>query len=89
MSDSNIKLTDCIGPAFYDVHYDIEEKRHTYYDLTGGRGSLKSSVISLEILLNMIKPENREKHAVIYRKVETPSKHLYIARYYGLLINLE
>ena len=69
MSDSHIKLTDCIGPAFYDMHYDIEEERHTYYDLTGGRGSLKSSVISLEIILNMIKPENREKHAVIYRKV--------------------
>ena len=69
MSDSNIKLTDCIGPAFYDMHYDIEERNHTYYDLTGGRGSLKSSVISLEIILNMIKPENREKHTVIYRKV--------------------
>ena len=46
MSDSNIKLTDCIGPAFYDMHYDIEERNHTYYDLTGGRGALKSSVIA-------------------------------------------
>lgn len=69
MNDSRINLTDCIGPAFYDMHYDIEERGHTYYDLTGGRGSLKSSVISLEIILNMIKPENKEKHAVIYRKV--------------------
>ena len=69
MSDIRVNLTDCIGPAFYDMHYDIEEGRHTYYDLTGGRGSLKSSDISLEIILNMIKPENKMKHAVIYRKV--------------------
>ena len=69
MSDIRVNLTDCIGPAFYDMHYDIEEGGHTYYDLTGGRGSLKSSDISLEIILNMIKPENKMKHAVVYRKV--------------------
>ena len=69
MSDIKVKLTDCIGSAFYDMHYDIEDKKHTYYDLTGGRGSLKSSVISIELILNMIKSENKMKHAVVYRKV--------------------
>ena len=45
-------LSKCIGKAFYSVHKDIQSGRHTYYDLTGGRGSLKSSfVLSFLIIL--------------------------------------
>lgn len=62
-------LTSCIGSAFYQVHNDIKAHSHTYYDLTGGRGSLKSSYASIEIVNNMMKKENCKKHAVIYRKV--------------------
>lgn len=62
-------LKNCIGPAFYKVHKDIANHGHTYYDLTGGRGSLKSSFVSIEIIFNMMKKENSQKHAVIYRKV--------------------
>lgn len=62
-------LTDCIGPAFYTVHNDIKNHRHTYYDLTGGRGSLKSSFISIEIVQGLMKKENANKHAVVYRRV--------------------
>ena len=62
-------LTDCIGSAFYRVHNDIKNHRHTYYDLIGGRGSLKSSFVSLEIVFNMMKKENNQQHAVVYRKV--------------------
>ena len=62
-------LTKCIGPAFYTLHNDIKNHRHTYYDLTGGRGSLKSSFVSVEIIHNTMKKENRKKHAIVYRKV--------------------
>lgn len=62
-------LTDCIGPAFYNVHNDIKNHKHTYYDLTGGRGSLKSSFISIEIVQGLMKKENANKHAVVYRRV--------------------
>ena len=62
-------LTDCIGPAFYTVHNDIKNHKHTYYDLTGGRGSLKSSFISIEIVQGLMKKENAHKHAVVYRRV--------------------
>lgn len=62
-------LTDCIGPAFYTVHNDIKNHKHTYYDLTGGRGSLKSSFISIEIVQGLMKKENANKHAVVYRRV--------------------
>lgn len=63
------QLSKCIGKAFYGVHKDIQSGKHTYYDLTGGRGSLKSSCVSVEIIYNMMKKENKNKHAVIYRKV--------------------
>ena len=43
-----IKLTDVIAPAFYGVHWDIIDGKHTYYDLFGGRGSTKSSFIGTE-----------------------------------------
>lgn len=62
-------LSKCIGKAFYGVHKDVQSGKHTYYDLTGGRGSLKSSCVSVEIIYNMMKKENKNKHAVIYRKV--------------------
>lgn len=62
-------LSKCIGKAFYGVHKDIQSGKHTYYDLTGGRGSLKSSFVSVEIIYNMMKKENKNKHAVVYRKV--------------------
>ena len=66
---NNVSLLNCIGKAFYAIHQDIKRNQHTYYDLTGGRGSLKSSFISIEIITGMMKPENKMKHAVIYRKV--------------------
>ena len=62
-------LTNCIGSAFYSIHNDIKNGKHTYYDLEGGRGSLKSSFVSIEIVHNMMKPENKKQHAVVYRKV--------------------
>lgn len=68
---SNVNLTDVIAPAFYPVHWDIIDGKHTYYDLYGGRGSTKSSFISTEIILGMM--EDAEKglfsNAAIFRKV--------------------
>lgn len=61
-----VKLTDIIAPSFYSVHWDILEGKHTYYDLYGGRGSAKSSFISVEIVLGMM--EDPESNAVVFRK---------------------
>lgn len=71
-----VKLTDCIAPPFYDLHYDIAEGKHSYYDLVGGRGSCKSSDISIEIVLGIVQDKNA--NAVIYRKVgETIGDSVY------------
>lgn len=65
-SHNSVRLTDLIAPAFYQLHNDIKAGNHTYYDLDGGRGSTKSSVISIEIVLGMEK--DPEANAVIFRK---------------------
>lgn len=61
-----VLLTDIIAPPFYDLHWDIVDGKHTYYDLYGGRGSTKSSVISIEIVLGMM--DDPAANAVIFRK---------------------
>lgn len=49
-----VHLDNCIASAFYAVHRDIRAGRHTHYWLGGGRGSTKSSFVSLEIILGMM-----------------------------------
>lgn len=62
-----MKLTELIAPSFYEVHKDIKANKHTHYWLYGGRGSTKSSFISVEIILGMMK--DKEASAVVLRKV--------------------
>ena len=61
------ELTDVIAPSFYDVFYDVLDERHTHYWLKGGRGSTKSSFVSVEIILGIM--ENPNTNAVVIRKV--------------------
>lgn len=63
----NIRLKDCIGPAYDDVLDDILNHRHRRYIFPGGRGSLKSSFVAIVIiLLIMIFPK---ANAVCFRKI--------------------
>ena len=62
-----IQLYDLLGEAFHDLADDVREHGHTHYDLSGGRGSLKSSCISLLVPLLMIR--NPNYHACVFRKV--------------------
>ena len=62
-----VKLSDIIAPAFYQVHWDIAEGRHTYYDLYGGRGAAKSSFIGAEIPLGIMQDPNA--NGIVFRKV--------------------
>ncbi len=62
-----VRLTDLIAPQFYDIHWDIIEEKHTHYKLYGGRGSTKSSFVSLEIIMGMM--QCPEANAICFRKV--------------------
>lgn len=48
-------LSNAIVPAFKELHKDVKKDLHTHYWLKGGRGSTKSSCISVEIILGMAK----------------------------------
>ena len=62
-----VHLTDLIAPAFYPVYWDVREGLHTYYDLYGGRGSTKSSFISLDLVMGIM--EDPAANAAVFRKV--------------------
>lgn len=68
MNDTNtIRLSSLIAPPFMAVHRDVKRGEHSEYWLKGGRGSTKSSFVSIEIILLLIK--NPMMNAIIYRRV--------------------
>lgn len=67
MTADSVRLSSIIAPSFYPVHWDIQDGKHTYYDLYGGRGSTKSSFISVEIILGIM--QDQTANAIVFRKV--------------------
>lgn len=63
---TSINLKQVIAPAFYDLHKDIKQGLHTHYWLKGGRGSTKSSFISVEIPSGFLR--DKEANAIVLRK---------------------
>lgn len=76
---SEVKLSTILGPAFYGLARDVFEHKHTHYDLSGGRGSLKSSCVS--ILVPLILMQNENTHAVVFRKVGNTMRDSVYAQY--------
>ena len=66
------RLTDIIAPPFHAVHQAIRRADYTHFWLGGGRGSTKSSFISIEIILGIMR--NPETNAVALRKVKDTLK---------------
>lgn len=56
-----------VAPSFIKALYDIQEHNHDEYVLPGGRGSTKSSFISL-VIVDLLE-KNPEMHAAVYRQV--------------------
>jgi len=76
---SEVMLSGLIGPAFYDTAHDVMDHRHTHYDLSGGRGSLKSSFVSVMVPLLIIM--NKDIHALVLRKVGNTIRDSVYAQY--------
>lgn len=71
-----VRLSSVIAEPFWEVHRDIRRGDHSEYWLKGGRGSTKSSFISIELVKLLI--ANPDWHAIIYRKVgETLRESVY------------
>ena len=76
---SEIRLSEKIGPAFYAVARDVFRHGHTHYDESGGRGSLKSSFISIIVPLLLV--NNPGTHALVLRKVANTIRDSVYAQY--------
>lgn len=61
------RLSDLIAPVYFSVHRDLKNRKNDEYFFSGGRGSAKSSFISLEIIMGMLR--DPEANAIIYRRV--------------------
>lgn len=69
---NSVKLSNIIAPSFFDVHEWIKIERYTHYWLAGGRASTKSSFISIEIPLIMMK--DPMANCVVLRKISNTLK---------------
>ena len=76
---SEIRLSELLGSAFYDIAHDVFQHGHTHYDLSGGRGSLKSSAVSLMIPLLLI--SHPGTHACVFRKVGNTLRDSVFSQY--------
>ena len=64
---SEINIYEAMSPAFWNLYDDIKAERHAEYWLDGGRGSTKSSFISLVIVRGLL--ADPDANAIIYRRV--------------------
>ena len=61
-----VAVTDCIAPAFLPLHEDVVQGLHSTYYLPGGRGSGKSSFVSLEIVDGIM--NDPEANGIVFRR---------------------
>lgn len=61
-------LSKLIAPGFYTLHHKIKDGLYDEYWLRGGRGSTKSTFISIEIVLGMLK--DPDANAVVTRRYQ-------------------
>ncbi len=62
-----LDVTAHIAPIYIPFHADIENGSHTVYNLPGGRGSCKSSFVSLEIVYGIMKDPTGNSSAIVFR----------------------
>lgn len=62
-------VEDFIAPVYLPLHEDIKAGQHRFYNLPGGRGSCKSSFVSLEIVDGIQSDPTGQSNAIVFRKV--------------------
>ena len=67
MNLPQVNIVDCIAPCYLPIHDDVMNGTHSIYHLPGGRGSGKSSFVSLEIVHGIM--NDPDANAIVFRKV--------------------
>ncbi len=62
-------ITEAIAPCYLPLHEDIQAGQHRFYNLPGGRGSCKSSFVSLEIVDGIQSDPTGQSNAIVFRRV--------------------
>ena len=75
-----------IAPGFAPVLGDVLAHGHTHYDIAGGRGSMKSSFVSLAVVYLLLL--QRDAHALVLRKVANTMRDSVYAQYLWALEQL-
>lgn len=73
------RLSEVMGPAYRDVHKAVKSGTYNQFVLAGGRGSLKSSYVSAEIVVQLV--QHPGIHAVVLRKVANTLRKSVFAQY--------
>ena len=73
------RLSELLAPTFRPVHQAIRQGEISRFVLAGGRGSGKSSFVSLELILLLIR--NPEIHGAVLRKVQRTLRKSVFAQY--------
>lgn len=76
---SDVRLSEHIAPKYKTLAHDVFAHNHTHYDISGGRGSLKSSTVSLLVPLLLL--ANQGTHALVLRKVANTIRDSVYAQY--------
>lgn len=61
-------LNELIAPNFYDLHREVKADKYSEYWLKGGRGSTKSTFISVQIVLGMM--SDPDANAIVTRRYQ-------------------
>ena len=72
------RLSECISPAIYGLHRQLQAGGVDEVVCKGGRGSTKSSFVSIEIILTLL--QRPECHAVVLRKVANTMRNSVYAQ---------
>lgn len=76
---SEIRLSSIVAPVYHPLVRDVFNHGHTNYDLSGGRGSLKSSTVSIVVALLVAKIPGID--ALVVRKVANTLRDSVFAQY--------
>ena len=76
---TTIELDSLLSPAFKPVHAAVKAGTHNQFVLKGGRGSTKSSYVSVEMVLQLLL--HPQVHAVVIRKVANTMRTTAFSQY--------
>ena len=65
---TEIRLSELIAPSFFKLHEEIKAEKFDEIWLKGGRGSTKSTFVSIQIILGLLK--DSEANAVVTRRYQ-------------------